>query len=304
MRAAESVSRRDRPWLALAWMTLAAMGFSAMSLSIKLLSGRVELGVMIFLRSALNLVVVVGGIYLWFFWSFKKGRRLPEFFPRAHIPLLIGRGLAGLGGLTCLFYAISVLPLTIASLLGWCSPIFTILFSALFSGERLARRQAAWILVAFTGLFAVVQLPRDWSGMHQAIAPLGVAVGILGAMFGGLAYTAVRAATRVVDANVIVVYFVGVATVLSAPWAAVQWRALTVPDALLLLGGGLGATMGQVAMTQAYRHAKAGVVSSMNLLTAVGTLLLAWAVLGEALEAGQWAGIIVVMFAILQLSVR
>ncbi len=146
--ASKYVGRKaDNLLIAFVWMMLSALGFSLMMLFVKELSPEVPQFEMVFFRSFVNCVVAAGLMLL-------SGE---SFFP-PNKPLLVFRGIAGFGGVTCFFYAISRLPMSIAALLNWISPIFVILFSRLFLGERFSSRAWVWIVTAFIGLVLLLRV--------------------------------------------------------------------------------------------------------------------------------------------------
>lgn len=287
----------DQPAQSLVWMTISGLGFSLMSLGVKVLIGEVPGFTLIFLRSLINLVVVVCMIAL------TTGFAKDLVFPRGIRRTLVIRGLAGFSGLCCWFWALRWLPLSVASLLNWCAPLFTLLFSALFVGERVAPRKLFWVATSFVGLAILLKLnPTDLAKLH--FSPIGVAIGLAGAAFGGIAYSAVRVATARTTPNVIVMYFVGTATLLSLPLALADWMWPNGRQALIILGIGLCATVGQISMTRAYRHAPAGIVSSMGLLTVAFTTAWGWLFLGESFEAIQWVGVAILGSSLTLLTVQ
>ena len=283
----------DRPLVALAWMTASACSFSSMAIFVKRLAPVIPQFELVFFRSSINLVWVIGLMLI-------QGE---TFFPRGK-PLLVFRGLAGFAGVTCLFYSIGHLPLPIATMLSWCSPIFVILFSRLILNERLPSRSATLILTAFIGLMLLVD-PSVGSHVQAVAVPLRAAmIGLMGAAFGGMAYVAVRAATASVGVNGIVFYFVAVSTLISAPLAARDFVSPSFSQAIQLLCLGTFATIGQLTMTRAYRYAPAGIVSLMALLNPAFGAAFGLFLFHESMKASQWLGMSLVGLAIGLLTVR
>jgi drug/metabolite transporter (DMT)-like permease len=279
----------DRPGHALAWMALSALGFTVMAAAIKTLGQAVPQFELVFFRSIINLIVVAG-VMLW----------TRERLPSSGRGLLLFRGVVGFLGVTCLFYTVTHLPLPVALLLSWCSPAFVLLFSFIFLKERMPTSRLIWVGVALAGLPLLLGLdPRDLS-LHVPLLAAGV--GLFGAACSGLAYVAVRAATAKVGVNTIILYFVATSTVLSAPLAVATFRAPTVREWGLLVAAGLCASLGQYAMTQAYRYAPAGVVSTMGLLNPMYGVALGATLFNEWLSPAQWLGFAIVMTAIGGLS--
>lgn len=256
-----------------------------MSVFVKRLGTHIPHMELVFFRSFINFLVV----------AVAMGIRGENFFP-AGKKLLFFRGLMGFCGVTCLFYGVAHLPLSIAAMINWSSPVFVILISRAWLKEKLSVQAMAWIALAFTGL---VMLIRPDFGAGRTHLPLhAVIIALMGAFFGGMAYVAVRKATARVGVNPIVLYFTGTATLLSLPWAAQEFRIpdLSVLIELILIG--LFASWGQFCMTQGYRFAAAGLVSTMGLLNAVFAVLFGWVFFAEALAAIQWIGMILLGFGI------
>jgi len=280
----------DRPLRALAWMSLSALGFSVMTIFVKILSDTTPHFQLVFFRSSVNLIIqLVIAYYL--------GQKI---FPKSDKAILVFRGLAGFGSLTCFFYAITHLPVSVAAMLSGCSPVFVIVFSAVLLRERLTAVSLGLISVVFAGL--VLLLRPEW---NDSIPHFPILIGLLGAALGGMAYVAVRAATARVGVNLIILYFTGIATLLSAPMA---WRSWVTPINLTqwacLVMVGLCASVGQFAMTQGYRFAQAGLVSMMGLLNAAYTAIFGWILFNEQLSSIQWAGMLIVAVGISALTLR
>lgn len=218
------------------------------------------------------------------------------FFPKGK-RLLIFRGLAGFGGVSCLFYGNAHLPLAVVALLNWCSLLFVILISYFFLNEKLRPTSLLWALVAAFGLALLVSpesFQRSTSILHAPLPLFAVGISLLGALFSSLAVTAVRAATARFGASLIIFYFSIISAIVAAPLAAAQWIWPHGTEWMELLAMGLLGSAAQFAMTQGYRHAPAGLVSTMGLMTAVFSSVLGWSIFGERLAWIQWIGMLTV----------
>jgi drug/metabolite transporter (DMT)-like permease len=283
--------RNDRPWLALVWMAASALGFGGMSIFVKLLSEELPQFELVFFRSFVNFLIVLLAMWIGREKMFPPGKKLLFF-----------RGLVGLGGIICHFYSIAHLPLAVAYMLNWASPIFVILFSRLFLDERISRRAWPGFVLSFLGL-ALLMRPQTGMGV-QGLAIGAVGVALLGAAFGGLAYVAVRVATARVGVNAIILYFTGTASLLSAPLALISFQMPNFLQLIQLVLLGVCASVGQFTMTQAYRHALAGTVSTMGLLNAVSAALLGWVFFGETLSWIQLGGMMLLGVGVGALAMR
>lgn len=281
----------DRLRLALAWMLTASIAFSTMFSLVKVVSSQIPVFEIVFFRSALSLVVVVAIMMI----------RGESFKVSSNKNVLILRGVAGFGGASCLFYALGHLPIGISSILQGCSPLFVIVFSRLFLKENVPGNSWIWIALSFCGVILISRPDLSESGA-SALPFVPVAIGILGAASGGLAYVAVRAATAQVSVNMIVLYFSGIATLLSLPLAARDfvWPEPEIWPHLFAMGG--VATLAQVAMTQGYRFAPAPLASTMSLVNAGIAALFGLIFFGEILLPVQWLGMAVLGCALTVLS--
>jgi drug/metabolite transporter (DMT)-like permease len=284
----------DNTFRAFMWMVLSGLAFTGMSVFVKRLSSHLDQSVLVFFRSAINALVAMALVI--------QGGRTP--WPKRLKRVLGLRGLAGFLSLVCLFFGLSRLPLPIASLLSWSAPIFVILFSFLFLQERPPAGFLPKVALVFGGLLLVL-LPGSGLVGGEVDSPLSwvaVTVGLLGAVFGGAAFVAVRAATAELTTEVIVLWFTSIASLLSLPWFLFKFTPITRADGLELMLLGLFASLGQIAMTQGYRHASAGVVSSMSLMNAVFFAVTGWLVFGETLGPLQCLGMAIMAYGVVCLG--
>lgn len=280
-------------------MTLSGIGFMAMSICVKLTSGEVPEYQLVFFRAFINLVITSAFL---FFWDsqldVKKSFHLLIKAPMKQVLFL--RGLFGFLGMSCLFYSLTVLPLSVGSFLSWCSPLFVFLIARLFLKEVVSKESFLWIVVAIGGLVIIfIAGPQS-----ENLSRLGLLVGLLGAFFAGAAYTSVRAAAKKVSNNVIIFYLSLVSLVFSFPLAVFTWRPLSLSLWLLCLGTGLGATLGQYGMTQAYKNQKAALVSAMSLQGALFTVLSGFIFFNEKVYLAKVIGLTLTALAIVAMTLR
>ncbi|PSQ82101.1 MAG: hypothetical protein BRD46_00395, partial [Bacteroidetes bacterium QS_8_68_15] len=75
--------------------------------------------------------------------------------------LLLLRGLFGLGGLSCFFWALTALPLADATVLHYTNPVLTALLAAVVLGERLGPEEIGGALMSFAGVGRMVPEIED-----------------------------------------------------------------------------------------------------------------------------------------------
>jgi drug/metabolite transporter (DMT)-like permease len=223
---------------------------------------------------------------------------------RAEWPLLIGYGLLGVAGVQlCYFVAAGRLPVGIAILLEFTSPVLIALWTRFVRRVRLPRPMWAGIVLAMAGLTLIA---RVWDGLGLdavgLLAGLGAAVCSAGYFLLGEHGATTRDPLGMVTWGMIIgavaVWVVSPPwridhTVLAAPAAFGLWHppvwALLVAVALLstVLAYSLGTT--------ALRHLPASVASVLGLAEPLVATVTAWALLGESLTWVQVLGALVLL---------
>jgi drug/metabolite transporter (DMT)-like permease len=204
------------------------------------------------------------------------------------LDLLVYRGVFGGSAVLLYFVAIEHIPVGIATLFNYSSPIFSVPFAALFLGERVDRRLLLPLAVALTGLYFVAAGDLG-AGPLLDLGVWGIA-GVGSSVLTGAALTAIRAARRSEGSWSIYGSFSLCGLLASAPFAMATFRRPTPVEWLLLLFIGIISVVAQLLMTWSYRwvtNLQAGVISQ---LTVVTSMLLGVIFLGDRLTPLQLLG--------------
>lgn len=265
----ERPSRDDYRRAAL-WLLLSAFGFSLMAAAVKL-AGPLPLPQKVFFRNFVTLLLTAGTA-----WRLREN----PIGRARHRAVLTARSLTGLVGVFLYFYAVEHLPLADAAILTKLSPFFTTLFAAWMLRERL--RRWTWPLLggAFVGALLVVK-PRFDLTLLPALAGVGSAV------VSGVAYSLVRWLKDREPPHRIVFWFSLISTVVTLPWAAAVYVAPTAGQWLCLLGTGVFAAVGQIALTYGYQAGMASRVAIYDytlILWSLALDLVLWAARPDALS--------------------
>jgi drug/metabolite transporter (DMT)-like permease len=242
-------------------MVGAAFFFSLMSAFVKSLGGALPSQEIVLVRSALTLgyayaLVRYAGKALW-----GTNRRL-----------LVLRGLFGLGGVSCFFWALTALPLADATVLHYTNPVITALLAALVLGESLGRAEIGGALLSLAGVVLIAQPSFLFGAVGAAgleLAYVGVALG--GAFFSSCAYVTVRKLRATEDPMVIVFYYPLIATLGSIPLTTTTdpaWPTLWQWGVLALGVAGTG-TVAQVLLTRGLHAQRAGRAMAVSYLQIV-----------------------------------
>jgi drug/metabolite transporter (DMT)-like permease len=265
------------------FMVAAAAGFACMSAAAKLAGARLPLFEVVFARAAFSVIATI---------ALLRHARVPMLGTRR--PLLFLRGLFGFAGLTCSFYSLIHLPLAEATLLQFTHPLFTLALAAWVLGEQIERGVLIGAPIAVLGLIAVVRPASLFGGAAAELDPIATAVALAGAFFAADAYVTVRHLTRTGEHPLaIVLSFPFVTTILAAPLALGDFVWPTAVEWGYLCAAGIGAQIGQMALTRGIQilpASRATIFSYTQVVFAslLGALLFgeqpdAWTALGGAL---------------------
>lgn len=270
------------PLRGIALKLLAVAIFVAMSAVIKSVADRIPPGETVFFRSAFAIPVIV----VWLMMQqgthggFWEGLRTAN--PMGHV----WRGVLGTASMGFTFAGLGMLPLPEATAIGYAAPMLTVIFAAIFLGEKVRGFRIFAVTLGMVGVVIVMSphlttfrdLPPEAVGAVAPVATLGAIVVLTGAVFTALAQVTVRRLVAEEKTTAIVFRFSVTAAVLSLVTLPFGW---SIPDmstfATLVVAGLLGG-LAQVFLTSAYRHADASVVApfdyaSMVLAVAVGYLV-------------------------------
>jgi len=156
----------DRPFLGvllmLAFCVLAPLGDSLA----KLLGGTVPLGVLIFVRFSIQVVILLP-ILLWSRQSLRLESGL--------LPLTLIRSCLHILGIGMMFSSLRFLPLADAIAIAFVMPFIMLILGHFVLGEHVGRHRIIACAVGFLGTLLVIQ-PNFAAVGYPALLPLGVAV--------------------------------------------------------------------------------------------------------------------------------
>jgi drug/metabolite transporter (DMT)-like permease len=173
-------------------------------------------------------------------------------------PLLWLRGASGFAALSCVYYAVTHLPLAEATVLQYLHPPLTAALAAWVLRERLDRTVIVSLALGLIGVVVVAQPRTLFGGSGAPLPPLAVGAALAGAVLSSCAYVMVRKLGASEHPLVIVLYFPLVALPASLPallttavWPhGLEW--------LWLLIVGVSTQIGQVSITRALALGAAG----------------------------------------------
>lgn len=242
----------------IALRVLSGLLFTLMSLCVKLTSGTVPLGEIVFFRSAVAMLPLVA--FLWWRGEFPGGLRTRR--PWGHV-LRSGLGAAAM---FTSFAAIARLPLAEATLLGYLAPLILVLFASMLLGERITAPRALGVALGFAGV-VVLTMPEMGNGPMDVARATGLLLGVATAVLTAGAYVQVRRLTATESPGAIAFYFVLVASAASLVTLPAGWVVPGPVDMALLVGAGLCGGAAHIAMTLSFKLVEASRLASFDYLT-------------------------------------
>lgn len=254
---------------------LSVIVFLGMQTCIKSAGDGIPAGQITFYRSAFALMPILG--YLALRHELSTAFRTES--PFGHLK----RGLLGVSAMACGFYGLIQLPLPDAIAIGYASPLMAVIFAALILKERV--RVYRWTAVAL-GIFGVLiitwpklsMFEQGGLGASQATGALAV---LLSAILGGLAMVQTRQLVQTEKTATIVVFFSLTASVLSLISYPFGWAPLSMEETLFLVGAGFCGGLGQIFLTESYRHADVSTVAPFDYSSIILGIVIAYFLFGD-----------------------
>jgi len=270
---------------------LSVVLFTFMAVCIKSAAPHVPPGEAVFFRSAFAVPVILG----WLAWTRRLRHGLATEHPLGHF----WRGLVGTAAMGLGFTALAFLPLPEATALGYAAPLLTVVFAAMFLGEKVHAFRLTAVFVGLVGVI-VVLAPRltltDPTGA-SALQAFGAMAALFGAVCAALAQVTVRKLINTEATGAIVLYFSLTSVVLSFVTIPFGWALPTGTEAALLIGAGLLGGVGQIFLTESYRYAETGVIAPFEYVSMILSLAFGYLIFGEAPTIGMLAGAVLIVAA-------
>lgn len=266
--------------LGIKFILIASIFFSIINALVKHLDSIPAIEI-VFFRSLVTLII-----------SYFSIHKLKLKILNKHTPLLLLRGLFGAIALTLYFYTIQNMPLATAVTILYMAPIFTVIFAIFIVKEVPNLKQWPFFLLCFVGVALLKNFDPRVSLFHLAL-------GIIAAMFAGLAYNMIRLLKGKAHHNLIIFYFPLVTIPLCLPWLIYEWVTPNLAELIILILIGVATQIAQVYMTKAYMTSSAAKISHYNYLTCFFAFVTGIIFFDESLNWPSILGLILVFVGIL-----
>lgn len=265
-------------------MLLSTLFFSLMNVCVKLLAHIPAVEVIMF-RSIISLFISY--IYL---------RRANVSVWGNNHKWLVARGVAGAIALILFFNTLQHIPLATAATVQYTAPIFTAILGVFVVKERVRPWQWAFFLLSFCGVLVI-------EGVETNVDTFYLWIGVLSAVFSGVAYTIVRKLNTKEHPLVIIFYFPLIALPVAGIYSLFNWVQPEGLDWALLLLVGLLTQLGQYYMTMSYQTEEISKVANLNYIGIIYALILGYFLFGELFNMWSYIGMALVLLGVV-LNVR
>lgn len=265
------------------------IAFTMMAALIKA-AGKVPAGEIVFFRSFFAVFPIAA--YLLVTGTLVSSFKVKD--PIGHI----WRGLIGVSAMGFGFYAITRLPLPEVTALGYASPMFVVLLSAVFLHEKVRLYRWSAVLLGLLGVI-IISWPRLTfvNASYGEQETLGALAAIGGAFLAAIAMLIVRRLVHKEETQTIVLYFSLSATFFSLLTIPFGWIALDAFQVAALVAAGMIGGGAQILLTESYRHAEASVLAPFEYTSIILAIFIGYFAFGELPTTYATAGALLVVAA-------
>lgn len=232
------------------WMLGALVSFCLMAIGARELSGSVNTFQIMFFRSAIGLVVVVGMLLI-----AKKKTLLKTDRPGLHLTRNIFHFMGQYGW----FLGIGLLPLAEVFALEFTVPLWTAIMASVFLGEKLSAFRILAVILGMTGV-AIIVKPGSEIFDEASLIVLGAAVGF------AIAHTATKSLSLTDHPMTILFYMCLIQLPMGLGLSLTGWQVPGMEQWFWIVVIGLTALSAHFCTTMAMKWADATVVVTLDFL--------------------------------------
>ena len=260
-------------------MILSGVCFVAMHSAAKYLADEVHIFEIVFLRCAL--VVVILSPFL-----FKEGKKsLFTKQPKNQIYRIVTNSIA----ILLFFYGLSISPLSLATVLNFTAPIFTVIFAVIFLKEKLTTHRLISLLLGFIGVMCVLRPDLSLN--------LGGLLVLLSSLVWASSLIFIKKLTKT-DSAVTISLYAGVGMMPATFAAAYPYlEEINFVQFLFILFIAVSGTTAQTLLNSALKRGDLSFLLPLDFLRLIWSVLLGIALFGESTSVFLWLGGLFILVA-------
>jgi drug/metabolite transporter (DMT)-like permease len=273
---------QNNPSRAIALKTGAIFLFMIMAALIKAAANDVPAGQAVFFRSLFAMPIIVA-------WLWQQGH-LHDGFKANNILGHVWRGLIGTSAMGLTFGGLTLLPLPEVTAIGYATPMFTVIFAAIFLGERVRLFRLSAIALGLIGVMIVIAPRLSLDQSYSDTATIGALMILAASILRALVQIHVRRLVQTDSTSAIVFYFSLTATLVSLlslpigllfPIPALAWTAPGIGILALIICAGLIGGIAQIMVTSSYRFGAASMLAPFDYSSMIFAMLIGWFAFNE-----------------------
>jgi drug/metabolite transporter (DMT)-like permease len=207
------------------------------------------------------------------------------------------RVLVSLFSMQAWFYAISIIPIGEVTAISFLAPVFGTIGAILLLGERVRLRRWTAVIVGFLGAMIILRPGAAPLGLGQLLA-------VVSAMSQGLTVIMVKQLTAADDPDKIVFLTNMMLLPLSLVPALFVWTWPTLGMLVPILGMGITAVLGHVALVRGYAATEASLAMTFEFSRLPFTVAVAYLAFGELIDTWTWIGALVIFASAVYITRR
>ena len=260
-------------------MILSGVCFVAMHSAAKYLADEVHIFEIVFLRCAL--VVVILSPFL-----FKEGKKsLFTKQPKNQIYRIVTNSIA----ILLFFYGLSISPLSLATVLNFTAPIFTVIFAIIFLKEKLTTYRFISLVLGFIGVMCVLRPDLSLN--------LGGILVLLSSLVWASSLIFIKKLTKT-DSAVTISLYAGVGMMPATFAAAYPYlEEINFVQFLFILFIAVSGTTAQTLLNSALKRGDLSFLLPLDFLRLIWSVLIGVALFGESTSVFLWLGGLFILFA-------
>jgi drug/metabolite transporter (DMT)-like permease len=215
---------------------------------------------------------------------------------------LLIRGTAGMIALTLFFYTIHTLPIAISSTLQYLAPIFTLIFATIWLKEKIKWLQWLCIIIALSGVFVIGIGKNTFENegiSHTFSLYTWIIIGVISAIFSGLAYVSVVKLKNTEHPLHVVIAFPMISLPVMTIWTCFEFVLPQGVEWIYVLILGIFTQIAQVFMTKSFMFGDVTIVSPFQYLGSIYAILVGTFLFHEILPFSSFSGIFLILAGVL-----
>ena len=268
----DAPSTRNLPATAVALKVIAVFLFTCMAAMIKAATESVPAGQALFFRCFFSIPVIL--LWLWSRNELREG-----LIPKS-LTGHIWRGVFGTTAMGMTFAGLMLLPLPEVTAIGYATPIFTVIFAAIFLGERIRLFRISAVALGLVGVL-IVMWPRLSVNDLSDAATIGALLVLGASVLRALVQIFIRQMVKTEHTAAIVFWFMTTATVMSLTTIPFGWVMPSAWDAGLLITAGAIGAVAQILVTSSYRFGAASMLAPFDYTSMIFAVLIGWLIFSE-----------------------